>query len=357
MFIILVKILFKHQMFSYMNIVLPFYQCLDTLSDLSTLPLPIMDSHMESRSAPGLVVSDIWKIDQANQGLLTQTKSEGSNISGTSNPRNMYKALVSALESCDSQQSQASTGDMPCGTSSASRIGSHSGMGSRSGSDYEEPSLSRHESQSDKSVGPRLRSISDIVRETEDVADGDDDRQGGMSGVNTPSILDTLSLQESGRFQNPSTSSQPESIDSVSINITMNKDTASTVPQTGSIGEPDGSGRESSDLIVARRSSSLARRRRTSLQRRRRGETGAIRRRRRTDSGALADALLQAVDIAPSTHVASSHDDTSPGALHCFQDEFGKELFKSQPKLKFVSCFLLFRNSFSLFFTITFKPF
>ncbi|XP_078349641.1 pecanex-like protein 1 isoform X3 [Oculina patagonica] len=296
----------------------------DTLSDLSTLPLPILDSHMESRSVPGLVVSDIWKIEEATHGLLLQTKSEGSNVNGTASPRNMYQALVSALEGHGSPRTQTSSGDINAGTSFGSRLGTQSGIESRSGSEYEGASLSRHESQSDKSVGPRMRSISDIVRETEE-EEGEDDRRVGASGIDTPSILDTLSLQDSGRFHNPSTSSQPESIDSVSV-LTMNKDTASTVAQSGSIGEPDGSGRESSDLILARRSSSLARRRRTSLQRRRRTETGgAIRRRRRNDSGALADVLLQAVDGAgPSTtHVASSHDDTSPGAMHCFQDEFG----------------------------------
>lgn len=277
---------------------------------------------MESRSVPGLVVSDIWKTaEEATCGLLLQTKSEGSNVNETTSPRNIYQALVSVLEGHGSPRQQTSSGDINVGASFGSRLGTQSGIESRSGSEYEGASLSRHESQSDKSVGPRMRSISDIVRETEECGEGEDDRRVGAS----PSNLDTLSLQDSGRFHNPSTSSQPGSIDSVSV-ITINKDTASTVAQTGSIGEPDGSGRESSDLILARRSSSLARRRRTSLQRRRRAETGAIRRRRRNDSGALADVLLQAVDGgSPSTHVASSHDDTSPGAMHCFQDEFGKD--------------------------------
>lgn len=277
---------------------------------------------MESRSVPGLVVSDIWKTaEEATCGLLLQTKSEGSNVNGTTSPRNIYQALVSVLEGHGSPRQQTSSGDINVGASFGSRLGTQSGIESRSGSEYEGASLSRHESQSDKSVGPRMRSISDIVRETEECGEGEDDRRVGAS----PTNLDTLSLQDSGRFHNPSTSSQPGSIDSVSV-ITINKDTASTVAQTGSIGEPDGSGRESSDLILARRSSSLARRRRTSLQRRRRAETGAIRRRRRNDSGALADVLLQAVDGGgPSTHVASSHDDTSPGAMHCFQDEFGKD--------------------------------
>ncbi|XP_022800219.1 pecanex-like protein 1 isoform X2 [Stylophora pistillata] len=296
----------------------------DTLSDLSTLPLPILDSHMESRSVPGLVVSDIWKsTEEANRGLLLQTKSEGSNVNGTNSPRNRYQALVSVLEGHGSPRQQTSSGDINVGASFGSRLGTQSGIESRSGSEYEGASLSHHESQSDKSVGPRMRSISDIVRETEESGEREDDRRVGVS----PSNLDTLSLQDSGRFLNPSTSSQPESIDSVSV-VTMNKDTASTVAQTGSIGEPEGSGRESSDLILARRSSSLARRRRTSLQRRRRAETGAIRRRRHNESGVLADMLLQAVDGSgggggASTHVASSHDDTSPGAMHCFQDEFG----------------------------------
>ena len=284
---------------------------------------------MESRSVPGLVVSDIWKsTEEANRGLLLQTKSEGSNVNGANSPRNIYQALVSVLEGHSSPRQQTSSGDINVGASFGSRLGTQSGIESRSGSEYEGASLSRHESQSDKSVGPRMRSISDIVRETEEAGEREDDRRVGAS----PSNLDTLSLQDSGRFHNPSTSSQPESIDSVSV-VTMNKDTASTVAQTGSIGEPEGSGRESSDLILARRSSSLARRRRTSLQRRRRAETGGIRRRRHNESGVLADMLLQAVDSGggggggASTHVASSHDDTSPGAMHCFQDEFGMHFF------------------------------
>lgn len=275
---------------------------------------------MESRSVPGLVVSDIWKsTEEANRGLLLQTKSEGSNVNGANSPRNIYHV----------------------GASFGSRLGTQSGIESRSGSEYEGASLSRHESQSDKSVGPRMRSISDIVRETEEAGEREDDRRVGAS----PSNLDTLSLQDSGRFHNPSTSSQPESIDSVSV-VTMNKDTASTVAQTGSIGEPEGSGRESSDLILARRSSSLARRRRTSLQRRRRAETGGIRRRRHNESGVLADMLLQAVDSGggggggASTHVASSHDDTSPGAMHCFQDEFGMRFFFFVIKMNFLWVFL-----------------
>lgn len=280
---------------------------------------------MESRSVPGLVVSDIWKIhEEATRGLLLQTKSEGSNVNGTpsSNSRSMYQALVSALEGHGPPYPQTSSGDINEGTSFGSRLGTQSEIGSSS--EYDGTSLSRNESQSEKSVVPRMRSISDIVRETEDAGDGEDDRQ-TRAGMDTPSILDTLSLQDSGRFHNPSTSSQPESIDSVSVNITMNKDTASTVAQTGSIGEPDGSGRESSDLLaLAQQSSSLARRRRPSLQRRRRAETGAIRRRRRHDSGTHADVLLQSADGGPSTHFALSHDDTSPGAQHCFQDEFGK---------------------------------
>ena len=303
------------------------FHCSDTLSDLSTLPLPIMESHMESRSAPGLVVSDIWKIqEEAKRGVLLQTKSEGSNVNGTDrSPRNMYQALgLSALESRGSLYPQTSSGDIHESTPFGSGLGTQSEIGSRSGSEYDGTSLSRNESQSEKSGVPRMRSISDIVRETGEVEEVENERQ-IRTDLDTPSILDTLSLQDSGRFHNPSTSSQPESIDSVSVNITMNKDTASTVAQSGSIGEPDGSGRESSDLLtLARRSSSLARRRRPSLQRRRRAETGAIRRRRRHDSGALADVLLQGADGGPSTHMALSHDDTSPGAQHCYQDEFGK---------------------------------
>ncbi|XP_015763882.1 PREDICTED: pecanex-like protein 1 [Acropora digitifera] len=295
----------------------------DTLSDLSTLPLPIMESHMEFRSVPGLVVSDIWKIQEdTKRGILVQTKSEGSNVNGTGSPRNIYQPLgLSALESRGSLYPPTSSGDIHESTPFGSGISNQSEIGSRSGSDYDGTSLSRNESQSEKSVVPRMRSISDIVRETGHARGGEDKRQ-AEADVETPSALDTLSLQDSGRFHNPSTSSQPESIDSVSVNITMNKDTASTVAQSGSIGEPDGSGQESSDLLtLAHRSSSSARRRRPSLQRRRRAETGAIRRRRRQDLAG--DILTQNAEAGPLTHLALSHDDTSPGAQHTYQDEFG----------------------------------
>lgn len=125
-----------------------------------------------------------------------------------------------------------------------------------------------------------------------------------------------------GLLRNHSTSSQPESIDSTSVCI-VNKDTASTATQTGSLGEVEGSGREGSDLALAHRSSQLARRRRniqrSSARRRRRTGDGA------TNAGPIPGALLQAMDSVPSqAHVASSHNDTTPGALHCYQDEFGE---------------------------------
>ena len=28
-------------------------------------------------------------------------------------------------------------------------------------------------------------------------------------------------------------------------------------------------------------------------------------------------------DVPPSRHIAKSHDDTTEGAVHCFQDEYG----------------------------------
>jgi len=102
----------------------------------------------------------------------------------------------------------------------------------------------------------------------------------------------------------------------------VNKDTASTATQTGSLGEVEGPAREGSDLILARRSSHLARRRRN-IQR------SSARRRRRTgdaatNAGPITGVLLQAMDSAPAqAHVAASHNDTTPGALHCYQDEFG----------------------------------
>jgi hypothetical protein len=145
------------------------------------------------------------------------------------------------------------------------------------------------------------------------------------SGRDSPTPLDASSLHNSGKLRNPSTSSQPESLDSTSVCIMMsNKDTASTATQTGSLGEVEGSGRDGSDLILASRSSHLATRRRRNLQR------TSVRRRRRTDSGPgtgpITGVLLHAMDTAPqSAHVAASYNDTTPGALHCYQDEFGKK--------------------------------
>jgi len=36
------------------------------------------------------------------------------------------------------------------------------------------------------------------------------------------------------------------------------------------------------------------------------------------------DILTQNAEAGPLTHLALSHDDTSPGAQHTYQDEFGK---------------------------------
>lgn len=36
--------------------------------------------------------------------------------------------------------------------------------------------------------------------------------------------------------------------------------------------------------------------------------------------------LLASILSTPGTHLAISHDDTSPGAVHCFQDEHGERL-------------------------------
>lgn len=182
-----------------------------------------------------------------------------------------------------------------------------------------ETSLLREDSQ-EECIRHRPRSISDIVQETRNSEAGcssavECDSPVGMEG--------STSLQGSFSIRNPSTSSHPESIDSTGINITVNKDTASTATQTGSLGEVEGSGREGSDLILARRSSQLARRRRN-IQR-----TSARRRRRTGDSasaaGPFTGVLLHAMDTAPpQAHVAASYNDTTPGALHCYQDEFGE---------------------------------
>jgi len=40
--------------------------------------------------------------------------------------------------------------------------------------------------------------------------------------------------------------------------------------------------------------------------------------------GTAAEPVTAAADdAAPNRHIAKSHDDTSEGAVHCFQDEFG----------------------------------
>lgn len=289
-----------------------------------------MESHLESQSAPGLVVSDIWKMDKGHSPLAT-TKSEGSNIS---HPNATLEAVAAALDNFDHDRhlknksiDREVSGVIASGSRLCSRTESEESKVGVSPNNL--TSFSRCGSQNNTLADKRPRSISDIVQSTEaeQVSTPEvvcDDVPVSMPDMDNRSAVDASSLRESGRIHNPSTSSQPESIDSTCVNIMQNKDTASTVAQTGSIGDPEGSGMEGSDLVLARRSSSLSHRRRTSLQRRRRDRPGAVRRRRRTDSGVIADVLFQAVESGPAAaHVASSYEDTTPGALHYFQDEFG----------------------------------
>ena len=68
----------------------------ETLSSLSTFPLPIMESPIfEAQSAPGLATSDIWKPN------VSSPKSEGSALSISSNPCSTLDAVAAALENFD----------------------------------------------------------------------------------------------------------------------------------------------------------------------------------------------------------------------------------------------------------------
>lgn len=271
----------------------------------------------EARSAPGLAVAGIWEPN------VSSPKSEGSAISISGNPCTTLEAVAAALENFDHTRKAKISEASPefkdeDGQTSTSRMDSFS----KEITDQDAASVLRQESQ--REFGQhRPRSISDIVRESKQ-ENKETSGSGAESGRDSPAQLDASSLHDSCKLHNPSMSSQPESLDSTSVCIAMNnKDTASTATQTGSLCEAEGSGREGSDLILARRSSQLARRRRR-LQRH------SVRRRRRTDSGPgtgpLAEVLLQAMDTAPqSAHVAASYNDTTPGALHCYQDEFGKK--------------------------------
>lgn len=48
---------------------------------------------------------------------------------------------------------------------------------------------------------------------------------------------------------------------------------------------------------------------------------------KQSTQGPPAYLLAHWLSSTPGTHLASSHDDTSPGAIHCFQDEHGKYIF------------------------------
>lgn len=44
---------------------------------------------------------------------------------------------------------------------------------------------------------------------------------------------------------------------------------------------------------------------------------------KQSTQGPPAYLLAHWLSSTPGTHLASSHNDTSPGAIHCFQDEHG----------------------------------
>ena len=261
--------------------------------------------------------------------------SEGSSLSVLGQGGTL-EAAAAALESYDKirkRHSRSAGGEIHTAAERLDSIPSRSDVklttGSKVDFEFPEENLSRKDSVESRK-GHRPRSVSEVVSESRkgSVAEVSADA-GAVSTFDSPSVVDNpsvleLPLCESFDRRHLSTGSQPESIDSTSVNIMLNRDNASTVAQSGSLGEPEGSARESSDLVLARRSSALARHRRSSFHRRSRR-----RRRRRTgESSGLTSVLLQAVETAPpnATHVARSHDDTSPGALHCYQDEFGELL-------------------------------
>ena len=258
--------------------------------------------------------------------------SDGSSMS-VLGQKNTLEGAAAALENYDKsiKRHSRSAGDEIC--TAAERldsIGSRSDIKLRTSSkvDFEFPEeiLSRKDSL-ESSTGQRLRSASEVVNESPQgsVAEASVDTA-AISNYDNPSVNDNpsileLPLSESFERRHLSTSSQPESIDSTSVSIMLNRDNASTVAQSGSLGEPDGL-----DVVLGRRSSALARHRRSSFHR----QSRRRRRRRTRESAGLTISLQQALESVSSnaTHVALSHDDTSPGALHRFRDEFGGYLDK-----------------------------
>ena len=50
-------------------------------------------------------------------------------------------------------------------------------------------------------------------------------------------------------------------------------------------------------------------------------------------------------DVPPNRHVAKSHDDTSEGAVHCFQAEFGVHISVLDYKFVYLRRFLLYASA------------
>lgn len=130
-----------------------------------------MESHLESQSAPGLAVSDMWKLEK-EESLLSATKSEGSNVSY---PSPSLEAVVAALDSFDQNRQQRNKSASEVftvfdETALSTMLGSRrDSEDSRVSASSNNPtSLSRKGSQNDNNLaGHRPRSISDIVHTTE----------------------------------------------------------------------------------------------------------------------------------------------------------------------------------------------
>lgn len=286
------------------------------------------DSPVQSRSVPGLLVSDIWKRETTLKEKYLSPHSDGSSLS-VLGERGTLEAAAAALETYDKNRkrhSRSAGGEICTAAERLDSIGPRSDLKLTTGSkvDFEFPEeVHTGDDSLESDKGQRPRSVSEVVDESRrgSVAEVSVDAA-AISNYDNPSVIDNpsvleLPLSESFERRHLSTSSQPESIDSTSVSIMLNRDNASTVAQSGSLGEPDGL-----DVVLGRRTTALARHRRSSFHR----QSRRRRRRRAREAAGLTVALQQALESVPTnaTHVAVSHDDTSPGALHRFQDEFGR---------------------------------
>ena len=167
------------------------------------LPLPSLESHSASQSAPGLTaMPDSWGLESEPDGLLSAPKSRGSsNISLTSPSP---ETVVAALDNFDRNRQLRNAELRP--TFEETQLSLRRDSEVSASSINPTPPPGKGSERRPSSEVHRPRSISDIVHTPEDDAvQQDDGAAAATAEQDSPSTVDVASLQESGRINNPST--------------------------------------------------------------------------------------------------------------------------------------------------------